>query len=102
MGLNGEKRGRRGASLLPTGPPTGRGLCAAAGAGVDVSAVFGVDPLLAHSRQLPALGHEHDDESDGCAGHQAAADADILETGQRNVTFVSIHLDIFEYFRTRE
>ena len=81
--LNGEKRGRWCATFLAAGPPAGRGLSAAAGAGVDISAVFGVDPFLAHGRQLASLGHEHDDESNGSAGHQATADADILKADRK-------------------
>ena len=79
MRLNREERRRRSASFLAAGPPAGRRLSAASRSGVDVRSVFGVDALLAHGGKLAALRHEHDDERDGCAGHQATADADILK-----------------------
>ncbi len=65
---------------MPACPATGRRLCAAARACVHVGPVLGVDALLAHGGELPALRHEHDDEGDGCRRNEAAADADILES----------------------
>ena len=77
--LDGEKWGWRGSALLMARPPACSWLSAAAGSRVDVGAVFGVDSFFAHGRQLSALRHEHDHESDGGASDQSATDANILK-----------------------
>ena len=70
MRLDGEEGGA-GCARAP-GAPSPTVPC------VHISPVLSIHTLPAHGAQLPALGHEHDDEGDGGAGYQATCNADIL------------------------